>query len=141
MAQPLAKVNPPLRSEVDRLAVVAGLRSGVIDAIATDHAPHEAASKTVPFDEASFGISGFETALGLCLRLVRTGELDMARVIDALTDAPWRCLGAQPGAGTRPGLRPGEPADLTLFDPGQAGRSTPSISRRWATTPPLAGRP
>ena len=67
------KVNPPLRSKSDVEAVKEGLREGVIDIIATDHAPHEASSKDVEFNIASFGISGLETALPLCLDLVKRG--------------------------------------------------------------------
>jgi dihydroorotase len=112
---PMAKVNPPLRSETDRRALVAGLQSGLIDAIATDHAPHEEASKEVTFAHASFGFSGLETALSLCLDLVDTGDLSLDRLVDALTLSPWRCL--TPGLEQpRPGLRVGEPADLVLFE-------------------------
>src|SRR5207245_11574773 len=113
---PMAKVNPPLRSEDDRSALVAALADGVIDAIATDHAPHEAGSKAVPFAAASFGFSGLETALGLCLRLVDAGEISLDRVLHALTWGPRGCLGPVLSE-WRPGLSVGEPADLVLFDP------------------------
>ncbi len=71
------KVNPPLRSKKDVEAIKEGLRKGIIDIIATDHAPHEFTSKDVEFDLATFGISGFETAFALSLNLVREGVLDM----------------------------------------------------------------
>jgi dihydroorotase len=136
---PLAKVNPPLRSEHDRRALVAALQSGLIDAVATDHAPHDLASKEVEFSEASFGFSGLETALSLCLDLVDVGELSLDRLVEALTVSPWLCL--TPGLDQpRPGLRVGELADLVLFEtkglhPLQAGRM---LSRGKNT--PLDGR-
>jgi dihydroorotase len=136
---PMAKVNPPLRSDHDRRALVAALQSGLIDAVATDHAPHDRASKEVEFSQASFGFSGLETALSLCLDLVEAGELSLDRLVDALTVSPWRCL--TPGlAQPRPGLRIGELADLVLFEtkglrPLQAARM---LSRGKNT--PLEGR-
>ena len=111
---PMAKVNPPLRAEEDRLALISGLEEGVIDAVATDHAPHQAAAKELPFAAASFGFSGLETALGLCLTLVESGQLTLPRLIDALTEAPRRCLRVKLPPAL---LRPGQVADLTLFDP------------------------
>ena len=136
---PLAKVNPPLRTDNDRVALVAALASGLIDAVATDHAPHDAASKDLEFKLASFGFSGLETALSLCLELVETGALKLDRLVEAMTVVPWRCL--MPGLGQpAPGLRVGETADLVLFetkgmralDPAQMlsqGKNTPLIGR------------
>jgi dihydroorotase len=136
---PLAKVNPPLRTDADRLQLVAALASGLIDAVATDHAPHDAASKELEFKLASFGFSGLETALSLCLELVESGALHLHRLVEALTVGPWRCL--MPGLGQPPpGLRVGETADLVLFetkglralDPAQMlsrGKNTPLVGR------------
>jgi len=136
----MAKVNPPLRAERDRAAVVAGLRDGTIDAIATDHAPHEAATKQAGFTAASFGISGFETALPLVLGLVDAGELTLGRAVEALTEAPWRCLRQQGLAGSRPGLRRGEPADLVLFDPRAEWTVDPEGFASRGHNTPLRGR-
>jgi dihydroorotase len=136
---PLAKVNPPLRSDHDRLDLVAALGSGLIDAVATDHAPHDAASKQLEFKLASFGFSGLETALSLCLELVESGALQLDRLVEALTVGPWRCL--MPGLDQpAPGLRVGDTADLVLFetkgmralDPAQMlslGKNTPLVGR------------
>ncbi|MEZ5064366.1 MAG: dihydroorotase [bacterium] len=107
------KMNPPLRAEVDRRAVIEGLADGTLDAIATDHAPHADREKLVEFDQAPFGIIGLETSLGLSLRtLVKGGHLDLATVIERMTIAPARILGIPAGT-----LSPGAAADLCLFDP------------------------
>ena len=107
-----AKVNPPLRSRRDVKAVVAGLRDGVIDFIATDHAPHNRVSKLCTLDEASFGISGLETALGALMSLVHAGDISLGLLVEKLTAAPARFLGMELGT-----LRQGAPADVTVFDP------------------------
>ncbi len=115
-----AKVNPPLRSREHVEAVVQGLRDGVIDAIATDHAPHATEDKLCEFDRAASGISGFETALASVLTLVHEKRMDLPALIERLTAGPARVLesGRAPaerlGIGT---LRPGAPGDLVLFDP------------------------
>jgi dihydroorotase len=106
------KMNPPLRSEEDRQAVLDGVRDGTIDCIATDHAPHTVDDKKVEFDQAAFGIVGLETAVSLGLdRLVRPGLLALEQLVGLLSTAPARVL-ALPG-GT---LAPGAVADLTLLD-------------------------
>jgi dihydroorotase len=103
-------MNPPLASRSDRDALIAGLVDGSIDAIATDHAPHHAASKDVEFDRAPFGITGFETALALGLaELVHTGKLSLMRLVELFTTGPARVLGMERK------IAAGEPADLTLF--------------------------
>ena len=110
-----AKVNPPLRTERDVEAVVQGLKDGVIDCIATDHAPHTQSDKAFGFEEAAFGISGLEVALGSLMSLVHDGKLDMPTMIERLTSGPARVLGLP---GRFPGsLKMGSPADVTLFDP------------------------
>jgi dihydroorotase len=104
------KMNPPLASREDRDALIAGLADGSIDAIATDHAPHHAASKDVEFDHAPFGITGFETALALGLTvLVDSGKLSLMRLVELFTTGPARVL----GIGRK--IAAGEPADLTIF--------------------------
>ena len=110
-----AKVNPPLRTEKDIQALIRGLNEGVIDIIATDHAPHTEADKQCEFALAPFGISGFETALGSLLGLVHDGQLTLATLISKLTCEPARIIGDKYGKiGT---LAIGAPADVTIFDP------------------------
>jgi len=104
------KMNPPLASRQDREALIASLADGAVDAIATDHAPHEPALKDVEFDRAPFGILGFETALALSLQqLVHTGKLSLMRMVELFTSGPARILGKERK------LAPGQPADVTLF--------------------------
>jgi dihydroorotase len=104
------KMNPPLAAREDREALLEGLADGAVDAIATDHAPHEPALKDVEFDRAPFGVTGFETALALGLEhLVRTGRLSLMRLVELFTTGPARVLGLKRQ------IAPGEPADLTLF--------------------------
>ncbi len=106
------KMNPPLRAEADRLAVIEGLRDGTIDCIATDHAPHTVDDKKVEFDQAAFGIVGLETAVALCLdRLVRTGIVSVPRLVELLSTHPARVLGLPGGS-----LALGAPGDLTILD-------------------------
>ena len=107
-----AKMNPPLRTRADLEAVIAGLADGTIDVIATDHAPHSSVEKDVEFDRAAFGIIGLETALPLTLNLVRSGVLDLAKAVAALSFNPARILGVEAGT-----LAPGSRADLTVIDP------------------------
>jgi dihydroorotase len=106
------KVNPPLREEADRLALREALRDGVIDCIATDHAPHSAIEKDCEFSAASFGVIGLEQAVAVLLELVREGCLSPARFVEALSTAPARVAGIEGGS-----LREGARADLTVIDP------------------------
>ncbi|MBI4201215.1 MAG: dihydroorotase [Chloroflexi bacterium] len=111
------KVNPPLRSRRDAEALIAGLRDGTIDAVATDHAPHSVTDKLVTYDDAAFGISGLETALGALLSLVHKGELDLGLLVERLTLGPVRVLGSKyEHLGT---IRHGAIADIVLIDPAQ----------------------
>ena len=108
-----AKVNPPLRGSPDVEAMVQGLRDGIIDFVATDHAPHNRVHKLCTMDEAAFGISVLETALGSLMSLVHGGEITLPLLVEKLTVAPARFLG-RPDLGT---LKEGAPADITIFDP------------------------
>ena len=110
-----AKVYPPLRDRQDVDALVDGLAAGVIDCIATDHAPHDLVSKQVTFQEAAFGISVLETALGSSLRLVHSGRMTLNGLVERMTVGPARVLG--PSFQPLATLEPGTPADITLFDP------------------------
>src|SRR5271169_6400451 len=104
------KMNPPLAAREDREALIAGLADGTVDAIATDHAPHEPALKDVEFDRAPFGILGFETAIALSLEQhVHAGHLSLMRMIELYTTGPARVLGIERK------IAPNQPADLTIF--------------------------
>jgi dihydroorotase len=106
------KMNPPLRSEDDRQALIAGLRSGVIDCVATDHAPHSIEEKEVPFEEAAMGVTGLETAFAvLHTELVLSGVLDLRILVERMS------AGAPPFGFGAPTLAPGSDANLVLFDP------------------------
>src|SRR5256886_7655000 len=110
------KMNPPLASREDREALIAGLADVTVDAIATDHAPHEPALKDVEFDRAPFGILGFETALALALeQLVHPGRLSLVRMVELFTRGPLGILGRERK------IAAGQPADLTIF----------SLDRAW----------
>jgi dihydroorotase len=106
------KVNPPLREQRDIDALIAGLRDGTIDAIATDHAPHAFEEKDVEYGYAPFGISGLETAVTLVLQaLVHSGAMELQDVIAAMTVNPSRILGINKGT-----LQVGQDADITVLD-------------------------
>ena len=107
------KMSPPLRSEADRQAIIAGLQDGTIDALATDHAPHTTREKLRAFADAPNGIVGLETAVGVLLtHLVHTGLLSLSEVIAKLTAEPARILGIEGG-----NLSVGKPADIAIIDP------------------------
>ncbi|HMH80776.1 MAG TPA: dihydroorotase [Candidatus Acidoferrum sp.] len=104
------KMNPPLASREDRDALIAGLADGAVDAIASDHAPHEPALKDVEFDRAPFGILGFETAIALSLeQLVHSKKISLARMVELFTTGPARVLGMERK------LAAGQPAEVTIF--------------------------
>jgi dihydroorotase len=110
-----AKVNPPLRTQKDIDALIAGLKDNSIDAIATDHAPHTEAEKQNEFAYAPFGISILETALGMLMSLVQRNLLDIETLISKMTCEPAAIIGTKFGRlGT---LEVGSPAEITLFDP------------------------
>jgi dihydroorotase len=112
-----AKLSPPLRAEDDRLAVVAALADGTIDAIASDHAPRDADDKRLPFAQAAAGGSGLATLMALVLAQVHNGSLPLLAALDLVTTRPARLLGSQAGR-----LAKGAPADLVLFDLDRAWR-------------------
>jgi dihydroorotase len=133
---PVTKMNPPLRSEEDRKAVIAGLLDGTIDAIATDHAPHTTEEKVCEFDCAAFGIVGLETAFALCHDgLVKTGLLDLTRLVQLLTAGPARALGLPGGT-----LEKGQPADITIFDPAEVRTVKPESFRGKSRNSPFVAR-
>ena len=128
------KVNPPLRPREDVDALIAGLRDGTIDVIATDHAPHTIADKECEYDEAAFGISVFETALGSIMSLVQAEQLPLARAIAALTSGPAHIFGLAGGS-----LAVGTPADVTIFDPEREWCVDTSRFRSLGRNTPLDG--
>jgi dihydroorotase len=128
------KMNPPLASTQDREALIAGLADGTVDAIATDHAPHEAALKEVEFDRAPFGVTGFETALGLAFELVHAGKLSLMRMVELFTTGPARVLGRKRA------IAVGEPADLTIFSTAHPWTFHAKQSASKSTNTPFEGR-
>jgi dihydroorotase len=122
------KMNPPLAAREDREALLAGLADGTVDAIATDHAPHESALKDVEFDRAPFGILGFDTALALSLeQLVHAKKASLMRMVELFTTGPARVLGIERT------LAAGQPADVTIFSTDRSWtyevKDSPSKSR------------
>ena len=109
-----AKVYPPLRTEEDVGSLIEGLRTGVIDAIATDHAPHTLADKNCEMELAAFGISGFETAFGCVMGLVHKEKISLAMLISKLTYEPAKIIGKSSELGT---LKVGASANVIIFDP------------------------
>lgn len=130
------KVNPPLREEADRLALVAALKDGTVDCIATDHAPHATEDKACEFELAAVGINGLETAFPVLLQLVERGELSLMRLVDALSSAPARLLGEPAGP-----LRSESAADLVLFDPRVEWRPQADALVSKSHNSPWLGRP
>lgn len=128
------KVNPPLRSETDRQAVILGLRDGTIDCIATDHAPHCLAEKEREITQAPFGMIGFETALPMVIaELVVKQKLPWMKVLQTMTMNPAKVLGIDSGR-----LQKDAPADVTVIDPQKQWKITPhSIKSRSKNTPML----
>lgn len=130
-----AKVNPPLRSEADRLALIDGLKDGTIDCIATDHAPHTDWEKQADIASAPFGIPGLETALGVCATtLVQPGHLTWMQLIRAMATHPTAFLGIN-GAG----LTTGHAADLVILDPSAVWTVDPEQFASKGKQSPFAG--
>lgn len=112
----LAKLNPPFRTEEDRQSLIAGIKDGTIDIIATDHAPHSAEEKSRPLTEAPSGIIGLETALSLVItKLVRTGIMTLPEVIEKMTVNPAKLYKLDAGC-----IKTGKRADIVLFDPNES---------------------
>jgi dihydroorotase len=131
-----AKVSPPLRSEWDRRAVVAGLKDGTIDAVASDHSPHDQESKRLPFASAASGIIGVETLLPLALELYHNGHLPLLSVLRALTQRPAEILRLPAGQ-----LAVGAAADLVIFDLERPWRIDVDALRSKSKNSPYDGRP
>jgi dihydroorotase len=130
-----AKVNPPLRSAVDREAVMQGLLDGTLDVIATDHAPHHYDEKEQAFEDAPFGLVGLETALGIVLtHIVGRNLLSVTDLVERMSSAPARAFGLPGGT-----LREGTPADVTVFDPNREWIVNPSQLLSKSKNTPFAG--
>jgi len=129
-----AKMNPPLRAESDRQAIVGALEGGIIDAVATDHAPHGPLDKEVEFERAANGVVGLETSLALTLALVRAGDLALPRAVERLSSGPARCFGLPYGT-----LAPGAPADVILVDADRAWKVDPQRFHSRSRNTPFAG--
>jgi dihydroorotase len=128
-----AKMNPPLRSEEDRLAIRQGLADGTIDCIATDHAPHTPEEKAAGLEKAPNGIIGLETALATSLKLVEDGTLSLNGLIARMSTHPARILGVPCG------LKAGNPADITMIDPAIEFTIESSLFRSRSRNSPFVG--
>jgi dihydroorotase len=131
-----AKLSPPLRQDDDRRAIVEGLKSGVIDAIASDHAPQDTDSKRLPFPQAAFGGSGLETLLAVSLDLYHNEDMSLLDVMRRLTVAPAELLGLDAGR-----LAKGRKADLAIFDPNQGWKVIADQFKSKSKNTPFDGRP
>jgi dihydroorotase len=131
-----AKMNPPLRAETDRRAVVEALLDGTVDCIATDHAPHASHEKEVEFERAANGITGLETALGLALRVLhREHGMTLSRVIALMSARPAEVIGLK----QRGNLRVGSHADVVIFDAAAEWNFAVSASRSKSKNTPFDG--
>lgn len=131
-----AKVSPPLRSEADRQAIAEAVADGTIDAIASDHSPHDQDSKRLPFAMADNGIVGLESLLPLSLELAHKEQAGLLDLLARLTATPAKLLGLEAGR-----LEAGGPADLILFDPGKPRRLDPDSFRSKSKNSPFEGHP
>lgn len=130
-----AKMNPPLRAECDRAAMIEGLLDGTVDAIATDHAPHAAHEKEQEFDRAPNGITGLETALGLAISILHVRhKMPLAGVLALLCSRPAQALGLNRGT-----LAPGAAADVMVFDPAEKWVFQAAESRSKSKNTPFDG--
>jgi dihydroorotase len=133
---PNVKMNPPLRGERDRAALLEAVRDGTITAIATDHAPHARHEKEVPFEAAPFGVTGLETAFAaLFTHLVEPGLLSLETLLTRMSDGPARAFGLAP-----PRIAVGEPANLVLLDTRRRWRVVEEHFRSLSTNSWLLGR-
>ncbi len=131
-----AKVSPPLRSEIDRRAVIDGLKDGTIDCIASDHAPQDQEAKRLPFAQAAAGMIGLETLLCISLDLVHNKHLSLLEMLRKMTIAPAAILGLPYGK-----LAKNAPADVMLFDPERAWKIQEKDFRSKSKNSPFDGRP
>jgi dihydroorotase len=130
------KMNPPLRPEADRIALVAALREGLIDCVATDHAPHAAHEKEVPFEAAAFGTTGLETAFAaLNTACVARGEVSLSVLAERMSQAPARIAGV-----AAPSIVDGAVADLCLVDPARRWTVEPAAMQSRSANSAWAGR-
>jgi dihydroorotase len=130
------KMNPPLRSASDREALIVGLADGTVDAIATDHAPHALHEKQAEFERAAFGITGFETALGLAItRLHREHHVPLTRIVELFTAGPARVFDLR----ARGSIAQGNIADVTIFDPKKRWTFDAAKSRSKSHNTPFDG--
>ncbi len=127
------KMNPPLRSETDRKAIIEGLTDGTIDLIASDHAPHSVVEKDVEFDRAAFGIVGLETSLALSLKLVQDGFLSLENLINKMAKEPARILKINND------IKTGNPADFTIIDLEDDWEIDPQAFKSKSKNTPFAG--
>ncbi len=134
--QTACKVNPPLRERGDVDALVNALADGVIDAVATDHAPHSSLEKDCEFSAASPGLIGLELCFGLLLGLTDTSRLSLNRLIDALSTAPAKIAGIAP-----PSLQVGSAAELVLVDPEATWEFDPRHAHSKSHNTPFSGKP
>jgi dihydroorotase len=133
---PNVKMNPPLRAESDRAALIDALRDGTIEAIATDHAPHARHEKDVPFEAAPFGVTGLETAFAvLYTELVDPGILTLSTVLERMSAGPARIFGLH-----RPRIAAGERASVVLIDPNGTTRVTENSFKSRSVNSWLLGR-
>jgi len=126
-------MNPPLRSEEDRLAIICGLSDGTIDLIASDHAPHSVVEKDVEFDMAAFGIIGLETSLPLSLKLFHDKFLTLEELINKMSKNPAKIIGINND------IKPGNLADLTIIDPDVAYEINPESFKSKSKNSPFSG--
>ena len=133
---PNLKMNPPLRAESDRQALVAALKSGLIDCVATDHAPHASEEKDVPYEEAPFGCTGLETAFSvLYAGLVEPGLLDLGTLVTRMSTAPAGIAGITP-----PAVAAGARADLCVVDPSATWTVSPQTLQSRSFNSPWLGK-
>ncbi len=133
---PLYKMKPPLRSEEDRVALVEGLKKGVIDVIATDHAPHTEDEKELEFGFAPFGVVGLETVVGLIFdRIVMSGIISMQRFAEVMSKNPAKILGLN----NKGSLEVGKDADITIIDPEKKVVIDPNKFKSKAKNTPFIG--
>ncbi len=131
-----AKLSPPLRPEDDRQAIVAGIKDGTIDVIASDHSPQDEEAKRVPFAQAAFGGVGLDTLLPLTLELYHNGHLSLLEAINLITNRPAQLLGLNAGR-----LAIGQPCDLALLDPQRGWKVDSGKLMSKSQNTPFDGRP